>query len=268
MFTNLMLIAHTLADFIFQSKKMVEDKEQLKISAFLKHGLILFFISLLLIINTNKELLKLIGFISIIHIFIDFIKEFSSKNIHILYKKNKIAKSTLNTSKLLLFLIDQSIHILFIIYISRNISIIYPKFLLDIGNLGLYSKNLFIIIYTAFSGAYFIPLVFNLIYSNIYDYNNKLNNIIKKNICQEDEYGFIDEVKTGRWIGILERILMLIFISLNQLTAIGIIISVKSLARFKMMENKIFSEYYLLGTLLSVVYTLTVYYLLNIILSI
>lgn len=66
-------------------------------------------------------------------------------------------------------------------------------------------------------------------------------------------------MKTGKWIGILERILILMFLLSNQLASIGFIIAVKSLARFKMMENKIFSEYFLIGTLMSLVYTFAIY---------
>ena len=85
-----------------------------------------------------------------------------------------------------------------------------------------------------------------------------MNRLLKVG-AKTEEKKFIDEVKTGKWIGILERILISIFLFSNQISSIGFVIAVKSLARFKMMENKIFSEYYLLGTLTSVLYTFVCY---------
>lgn len=57
---------------------------------------------------------------------------------------------------------------------------------------------------------------------------------------------------TGRLIGTLERLLILIFICINQYSAIGLVLTAKSIARYdKISKEKDFAEYYLLGTLLS-----------------
>lgn len=55
------------------------------------------------------------------------------------------------------------------------------------------------------------------------------------------------------WIGILERILILIFILAGQFTAIGFLIAAKSIFRFNdtREDGKIQAEYFLLGTLIS-----------------
>ena len=276
MFTLLMLISHTFSDFIFQSRKMVEEKSKLKSLGFIKHGIILFFISMFTLLTSDFSLFKTVLIITVIHLIVDVFKESFQHFLKNFHAKEKIENSLLNSWKLTMFLIDQLVHIGFIIFISKGIQInkgpIYNFISPYISDSAIFSnhnlKILFIITYIAFSGAYLIPLIFNLIYSNISDYNEKLGNIIKQDMKNEEERNFIDEVKTGKWIGILERILMLIFIAGGYMAALGVIVSVKSLARFKMMENKIFSEYYLLGTLLSVVYTITGYYLLNLIIPI
>lgn len=60
------------------------------------------------------------------------------------------------------------------------------------------------------------------------------------------------EYNTGRVIGILERWLMyLVVLSTNNLTAIAFIIAAKGLARMKQLDEKMFAEYMLIGTLLS-----------------
>jgi hypothetical protein len=67
-----------------------------------------------------------------------------------------------------------------------------------------------------------------------------------------------DKNKTNKqdisaWIGILERILILIFILADQFAAIGFLIAAKSIFRFNdtREEGKKKAEYFLLGTLLS-----------------
>ena len=59
------------------------------------------------------------------------------------------------------------------------------------------------------------------------------------------------EYNTGRVIGILERIIIYIAVLTDQIAAIGLVLAVKGLARFKEMDNRPFAEYVLVGTLLS-----------------
>jgi hypothetical protein len=56
----------------------------------------------------------------------------------------------------------------------------------------------------------------------------------------------------GRTIGILERILLLTLVIFAQWGAIGLVLAAKSVARFKDLDKRTFSEYYLIGTLTSV----------------
>jgi hypothetical protein len=58
----------------------------------------------------------------------------------------------------------------------------------------------------------------------------------------------------GKWIGIIERFLILSFILLNQWTPIGFLLAAKSVFRFgdlKGKEDQKKTEYILIGTLLS-----------------
>lgn len=66
----------------------------------------------------------------------------------------------------------------------------------------------------------------------------------------------------GAIIGNLERVLSAIFLAMNQITAIGFIYTAKSIARFKEIEeNKGFAEYYLIGTLFSILYVVVAYFI-------
>ncbi|MEM9554397.1 MAG: hypothetical protein AAGC60_09070 [Acidobacteriota bacterium] len=65
-----------------------------------------------------------------------------------------------------------------------------------------------------------------------------------------------EEIRMGRIIGNLERVLIFVLALNGQLDAIGLVLAAKSLARFKELEDKRFSEYYLLGTLSSTLFAL------------
>lgn len=57
---------------------------------------------------------------------------------------------------------------------------------------------------------------------------------------------------SGRLIGILERTITLILIVLGQWAAIVLLLAAKSIARFEELKDRRFAEYYLIGTLTSI----------------
>lgn len=69
---------------------------------------------------------------------------------------------------------------------------------------------------------------------------------------EEPENDDTKEYDRGKLIGILERSLIYFMIIFNQVTAVAIIIALKSLARFKELDDKNFAEYFLIGSLLSI----------------
>jgi len=58
--------------------------------------------------------------------------------------------------------------------------------------------------------------------------------------------------RIGATIGALERLLIVTFVLTGAAAAVGVVIAVKTLARFKQLDDRGFAEYYLLGTLASV----------------
>lgn len=67
----------------------------------------------------------------------------------------------------------------------------------------------------------------------------------------------------GAAVGILERLIMGIFVLMGQFAAIGLIFTAKSVARYnKISENQSFAEYYLIGSLFSMISVLVTYILL------
>lgn len=56
----------------------------------------------------------------------------------------------------------------------------------------------------------------------------------------------------GRWIGILERAIVVVMTLWGEFGAIAFVLTAKSIARFDMLKNQQFAERYLIGTLASV----------------
>lgn len=60
------------------------------------------------------------------------------------------------------------------------------------------------------------------------------------------------ELRRGRIIGVLERIILFTLVLGGQYAALGFVVTAKAMARFKTLEDRDFAEYFLIGTLLSV----------------
>jgi hypothetical protein len=58
--------------------------------------------------------------------------------------------------------------------------------------------------------------------------------------------------RVGSTIGVLERLLIVVFVLTGTDAAIGFVVAAKTLARFRQLDDREFAEYYLLGTLASV----------------
>lgn len=66
------------------------------------------------------------------------------------------------------------------------------------------------------------------------------------------------ELARGRIIGVLERALALTLLLLDQYGALGLVIAAKALARFRALDSRDFAEYFLIGTLASLLHAVLV----------
>ncbi|MBI3123228.1 MAG: hypothetical protein HYZ10_02370 [Ignavibacteriales bacterium] len=60
------------------------------------------------------------------------------------------------------------------------------------------------------------------------------------------------ELNTGRIIGLLERIIIFIFVYNSQFESVGLVVAAKTIIRWKKLDEKEYAEYVIIGTLLSV----------------
>lgn len=265
MWTIFNLLFYTCSIFIF--KRNITSNSNSK-KGLLYKGIPLAAMGLWIIISSTNHIILCIGMVLCVgSIFI----------VHsVIGKFGLWDENTKSTKKMIVFLVDQCISIGSIIVVTKTFPIELNEFFYNIYSTGSVTYtmigNVFIVLYASFSGAEVVPYILECIYKGVDNYVEKMSEISNKGQSDDSSPQALthefEQVKTGRIIGILERMLMLIFLCLNQLSLIGFIIAIKSLCRFKLMENKTFAEYYLIGTMLSLVYTFIAYIGLQILLDI
>jgi len=69
--------------------------------------------------------------------------------------------------------------------------------------------------------------------------------------------------EAGKIIGMLERALTILLIYLNEPAAVAIIFTAKSIIRFEKAKQRPFAEYYLIGTLTSITFSVIIGIIIN-----
>ena len=141
------------------------------------------------------------------------------------------------------FIVDQIIHVLLLVtillVIKSNLNSIGDtvyniSFLREIGhNIIINYVLAFLIVLSP--ASVFIKHFFNYIFN-------------KKDICAN-----VESDNVGALIGMLERVVILLLGALGLYGSIALVLTAKSLARFKQLEDKDFAEKYLVGTLISLI---------------
>lgn len=242
--TLLLFIFHFVGDYHLQSETMVKEKS-LSLKGLLQHGLVHFVLLFILWIFLTLEgealsgLLLLVLFL--VHLGLDYLKAKQESWTNLLPFRLKDWQ---------LYLLDQVLHTLSIylvgeVLLSPNLIGFEP---LGISNFALRWILLILL----------ITKPANVSFKTCFE---KYQLIPFK---QEGDSVFDrPEPGAGAMIGSLERILSALFLFQSQYAAIGLIYTAKSIARYKQIEeNKRFAEYYLIGTLYSILYVLVAYHLL------
>ncbi|MDO5969813.1 DUF3307 domain-containing protein [Flavivirga aquimarina] len=210
-----LLLAHLIGDFFLQPQKWVQEKEKKKLKSSKLYLHILIHVVLLIIILWDISLWPFVVTIGISHLFIDGLK---------LVLQNE-------KTKRLLFFIDQLLHILVIIwcyFFYFNNTFHLEPFITE--------DNLLLIICLLF-----LTIPVSIIMKTIFLKWN-ISELTKNNESLKD---------AGKYIGILERILVFIFIIAGHWEAVGFLITAKSVFRFGDLKDRQLTEYILIGTLIS-----------------
>lgn len=233
----MLLFAHVLADFYFQTKFIAQKKEK-NFRFVVVHSVIYGLVNLVWIKLICFEFENIyLWTIIISHFMIDALKYFI---------KNRKLK---NEYDKYIFVVDQLLHLIILLVICYLIidsgkTYEYNKMILDIFNAMGLSLQISI--------SFFTQLL--LIHKPVNIFIVKMMQAYKPTKKDEE-----NTIKAGRMIGTIERIIMLFFLLINQYSSVGLVLTAKSIARYnKIAEDQEFAEYYLLGTLLSTICVLVV----------
>lgn len=215
------LVAHFLADFVFQPALWVEEKMKrgLRSGYFWKHISVHFLTLLILLWDLN--LWPVVVWVTIGHLVLDAIK-------------NKISKSGIY-----LFLADQLLHVLLIVIIwliySHQIQLFGATISSLVNSRKFWRLSLAILLLTMPSSVF-------------------IGKVTKKWSHALGSDGKIGLKDAGTWIGIMERLLIFTFITMNVINAVGFLLAAKSIFRFGDLKDDINhkkTEYIIIGTFIS-----------------
>ena len=212
-----LLLAHLIGDFFLQPKKAVFRKQAKKgRSVFLYLHVGIHFILTLLVL-WDLSMWKIAGLIALSHLSIDLVK---------LYTRHWFK------SEAVPFLADQAAHIA-VLYVVAT----YPEGWSIAADWFAQADwpLLTALCFVTYPAAYAIAKLLEGMGSRIPTDHKSLP-------------------RAGMYIGILERLLVFLFILLDRWEAIGLLIAAKSVFRFndlKESNNRKWTEYILIGTLLS-----------------
>jgi hypothetical protein len=235
----LLLLGHVLGDFYFQTRKMAARKEK-SIKWVLIHCLCywgtMLFISLPLL---SYEILLVGTIAASFHLVIDIFK-------YICLSRHSKQNRNTQVIERNMFFVDQILHISSLIFIA---------YWLVVSDIGMKEwqvmADFFTIIGVSKERIISWLLVLFIIHKPANIAIQKLLIIYKP---KHEETNQKKDNNAGRFIGTVERIIMLILLSIGQYSAIGLVLTAKSIARYdRISKEKDFAEYYLLGTLISTV---------------
>jgi len=211
-----LFLAHLIGDFLLQPAHWVKAKEEKKLGAWQLYIHALLHGLLILLITWNWRFWKWALLIAVVHLIIDALKIILQNN----------------SNRRLLFFIDQALHFIsiYLIWLWLEDKSFPFSIFENIAFLSLATAIIFLIDPVSFSIKIFIS----------------------KWVPEDDNTGSLQSA--GKYIGILERLLVFLFIVINQWAAVGFLLAAKSIFRFgdlKESKDRKLTEYVLIGTLLS-----------------
>lgn len=251
---NLFLIGHLLGDFYLQSSNLAKSKKHFSLKLII-HCIIYFASMLVVSIPIFNCQIGICVFVtSLSHSIVDYIK---------------CRKELENES--IIYCVDQLIHVLIILlvlgfmFINGN-QINYIPVIDEIVNsytINVESITAWILMILVIFKP--ISVTLKILLSKYQPTSIALKSLLN-NSQNQNEMSKAKESSgipnAGSFIGMLERSIILMMLFAGEYGAIGFVLTAKSIARYKKLSEDIqFSEYYLLGTLLSTALVIFFYYL-------
>ncbi|MFA6939965.1 MAG: DUF3307 domain-containing protein [Clostridiaceae bacterium] len=245
----ILLLSHIFGDYYLQTDEMADKKEE-SIRWLYKHCLLYWAAYLLISIPVFSLKIFLAGLaMAILHAIVDACKFYYNK------KKNKDKTNLITKRNIYIF--DQGIHLA---------CLIAAAYILTTGNVTL-TVNAAI---NKFFDIAMLSKLSTVCYLTALLIIHKPANItimrliaVYKPVSGGQDGKKQRDYNAGSFIGTVERIIILIFLSIEQYSAIGLVLTAKSIARYdRISKDKDFAEYYLLGTLISTAFVTVITFLL------
>lgn len=212
-----LVLAHLIGDFILQPLKWVIHKEANKIKSKYLYLHVLIHFALYVLVLWDFTLWKIAVILALSHLLIDLAKLYANP-----WFKNKSIP----------FFIDQILHIL-VLYVCSYYTELPEHFISLFENLNW--PLVLVVLFVTSPSAIIMGKLLEPMSGQINTDHKSLPN-------------------AGKYIGIIERLFVLVFILLGRWEAIGLLITAKSVFRFndlKESNNRKLTEYILIGTLVS-----------------
>jgi Protein of unknown function (DUF3307) len=287
----LLVLAHLVGDFVLQSNEMVRHKHEpgqslraLTLHCAIHFLLICIFVIPYCVVQQNWPALSIALVIPLLHGLVDWGKvsfENRMKNhwggpFLWMNRLMKVTNSTTvyqlsRTAKLFLFALDQSLHILIILFMGALFE--YPAWVATSTYLSQIVQGQSVLLSPAerILTVCIVGLCTTVVSGMIvqiatepapqkgsYLTDEKITVITVQGGEEQrkTETSFsqepAQEVQRGRIIGYLERCIIVLAVWMGSYTAVAFIVAAKSLARFKKLDNQEWAEYFLVGTLCSI----------------
>ncbi len=232
----ILLFAHIVGDFYLQTECMARKKGNKYIWILVHCFYYWAVLSVIFLGLLSRQTLIYAFWVAGAHLVID-----SIKYLYMNHKKPTAPESIRN-----IFFVDQAVHLASLMIVAYILAVRGSTLgIYGYGNVASFFEALNISPQLALRWALVILIVHkpaNIVIS-------KLLTIYKPGVETGNN---TRDKNAGRFIGSLERIVMVILISADQYAAIGLVLTAKSIARYeRITKDPEFSEYYLLGTLLS-----------------
>lgn len=247
MYKTLFLLAittHVLGDFYLQTKAMAENKKQ-KYSAVFRHCLLYAIPLVVLAVYWSVQALVLAIVLWALHYIIDSFKFF--------WMKHNPA-----TPEPVTYGLDQTLHVLLILITIYCVKLLGYPFALPsaVDSLPM-----------PLPGGSSTVVQWLLLFLLIGKPANISIKVMTLKYKPQDDDAPSAKKNAGAFIGTLERLLIALLLCVSQYAAIGLVLTAKSVARYEKLKDKVFAEYYLLGTLLSTLLVIAAYLMIFVVLS-
>jgi hypothetical protein len=229
-------LGHLVADFLLQSNSLISRKVKGRASGYLHHGLLHYIaIAAVMAVVAPSNLLHLrfhavLLALTAVHLLIDWCKLC-------------LTKSGRVPDGIVPFLVDQALHVITIViavmvYAHAPMQVMWNA----ARALQPYSTKALavVVVYvaTVFSGGYVLRYMMKPLVRDLPRVGDETSEHLQN---------------AGMYIGWLERTLILTAVIMRSPATIGLVLTAKSIVRYQEMKSGRFAEYFLIGTLLSIV---------------